>query len=80
MPKRQQFFTFFNLKTNKQLGFSTGVFLAKMGRKQKFFKRNPKNIMTLTLQLKKDYSFFLKKYISILYVILIIDSTVFIRK
>ncbi len=61
LPKRQQFFTFFNLKTNKQLGFSTGVFLAKMGRKQKFFKRNPKNIMTLTLQLKKDYSFFFKK-------------------
>lgn len=61
LPKRQQFFNFLNIKTKKFTGFSAGIFLLKMGRNQKFFKRNPKNIMTITLQLKKEYLFFFKK-------------------
>ena len=40
---------------------SAGVFFTRMGRLQKFFKRNPKNIMTLTLQLKKDYIYYFRK-------------------
>lgn len=61
LPKRQQFFNFFNIKTNKFFGFSAGVFLIKMGRNQKFFKRNNKNIMSITLQLKKEYLYYFKK-------------------
>lgn len=67
LPKRQQFFTIFNLTTLRQLNISAGRFLASFGRKAKFFKRNPKNITSIVLQLKKTYIHILK-YIYFFYI------------
>lgn len=67
LPKRQQFFTIFNLKTKTQLNLSAGRFLAFFGKRAKFFKRNPKNIAGIVMQLKKSYSYLLK-YIYLFYI------------
>lgn len=60
LPKRQQHFNFYDIKLNKYFNFSCGTFLSKMGRKAKFFKRNHKNIMSLTLHMKKLYGFYFR--------------------
>jgi hypothetical protein len=60
LPKRQQHFNFYDLKLNKHFNFSCGTFLVKMGRKSKFFKRSYKNIMSLTLHMKKLYGYYFK--------------------
>lgn len=67
LPKRQQHFNFFDLKTKKYIHFSAGSYLLKIGRKAKFFKRNPKNLVSIVLQLKRDYPVLLK-YIYIYYI------------
>lgn len=67
LPKRQQFFTIFNLKENKQFNLSSGRFLAFFGKRAKFFKRNPKNIAGIVMQLKKSYIHLLK-YIYLFYI------------
>ncbi len=55
LPKRQQHFLIYDLKQTKTIVFSSGQFLSIFGRRAKFFKRNPKNIAGLTLQLKNSY-------------------------
>jgi len=60
LPKRQQHFNFYDLKLEKKFGFSCGLFLLRMGRKLKSFKRNHKNIMSINLHFKKIYSSFFK--------------------
>lgn len=55
LPKRQQYFTFFKLNTSKTTNFSAGRYLLTMGYKSKFFKRQPKNALTIILQLKRNF-------------------------
>jgi len=52
IPKRQQHFNIFDFKASKDINFSTGVYLLTIGQKSKFFKRNPKNILGMVLQMK----------------------------
>lgn len=55
LPKRQQHFIFSNLLLNKQQNFSSGQFLNTFGRRAKYFKRHPKNIAAIVLQLKNVF-------------------------
>lgn len=67
LPKRQQFFFILNIKENKQINLSSGRFLTFFGKRAKFFKRNPKNIAGIVMQLKKSYLYLLK-YIYLFYI------------
>lgn len=67
LPKRQQFFFIYNTNLNKQINLSSGRFLAFFGKRAKFFKRNPKNIAGIVMQLKKSYLYLLK-YIYLFYI------------
>lgn len=55
LPKRQQHFTFLDLTIDKQQYFSSGQLLNVFGRRAKYFKKHPKNIAALILQLKNAY-------------------------
>lgn len=61
LPKRQQHFLIYNLETAKTTIFSAGQFLSVFGRRAKFFKRHPKNIAGITLQLKNSYDTILNR-------------------
>ena len=61
LPKRQQFFIFYDLKKEKFLNISAGRYLLDIGRKAKFFKRQPQNIMGIVLHLKKIYPLLLQR-------------------
>lgn len=61
LPKRQQHFNFFDIKFNSDINFSAGRYLLILGQKSKFFKRNHKNILSIILQLKKNFSKTLKR-------------------
>lgn len=61
LPKRQQFFIFYDLKKEKVLNTSAGRYLLDIGRKAKFFKRQPQNIMGIVLHLKKIYPLLLQR-------------------
>lgn len=54
IPKRQQHFNIFEFKKLKDINFSTGVYLLTIGQKSKFFKRNPKNMLSMILQMKSN--------------------------
>ena len=55
LPKRQQHFNFININRGAQNTLTSGFLLKSLGRKAKFFKRNPKNITGIVLHLKKNY-------------------------
>lgn len=55
LPQRQQHFTFFNLESNKQYHLSSGQILNVFGRRAKYFRKHPKNIAALILQLKNAH-------------------------
>ncbi len=55
LPKRQQHFNFFDIKLNSEINFSAGRYLLTLGQKSKFFKRNHKNVLSIILQLKKNF-------------------------
>lgn len=64
LPKRQQHFNFININSGAQNTLTSGFLLKSLGRKAKFFKRNPKNITGIVLHLKKNYlNFFKNVYI-----------------
>lgn len=67
LPKRQQNFVFYDISLKKFFSFTSGVYLTKMGRHMKSFKRNYKNMLVLILQLKKEYGYLLK-YIYLFYI------------
>lgn len=59
LPKRQQHFNFIDFRLNRALGFSAGRYLLFMGHKSKYFKRRAANIVSIVLQLKRNFPRFL---------------------
>lgn len=61
LPKKQQFFSIFYLKTCKFYSYSLGQILGKFSIKAKYFKKSYKNIASLMIYLKRYYFKILKK-------------------
>ena len=55
LPHRQQHFSFTDFKLNRVLSFSAGRYLLFMGHKSKYFKRRAANIVSIVLQLKRNF-------------------------
>lgn len=55
LPKRQQHFNFNDFRSNRVLSFSAGRYLLFMGHKSKYFKRRAANIVSIVLQLKRNF-------------------------
>lgn len=61
LPKRQQHFVIQSFITKKPEIFSCGKFLNTFGKRSKYFKRDPRNVAALTLQLKSTHAEVLSK-------------------